>query len=195
MTEREKMLAGEIYDCSDSELLEQWHKAKNLIREYNMLDSENLEGKDCILTELLGGRGKSVWIAAPFYVDYGNNIYFGNNCEVNMNCTFLDDNKIIIGDNALIAPNVQIYTAFHSINPEERFGTSNDGKFQFCKTMTAPVVIGDNVWIGGGTVILPGVHIGNNTVIGAGSVVTKDILDNVVAVGNPCRILRKIDER
>lgn len=195
MTEREKMLAGEMYDCSDSELLEQWHKAKNLIREHNMLDSEDLERKDSILTELLGGKGKSVWITAPFYVDYGDNIYFGNNCKVNMNCTFLDDNKIIIGDNALIAPNVQIYTAFHSINPEERFGTSNDGKFQFCKTMTAPVVIGDNVWIGGGTVILPGIHIGNNTVVGAGSVVTKDIPDNVVAIGNPCRILRKIDER
>lgn len=195
MTEREKMLAGEMYDCSDSELLEQWHKAKNLIKEYNMLDSEDLERKDSILTELLGGKGESIWIAAPFYVDYGNNIYFGNNCEVNMNCTFLDDNKIVIGDNALIAPNVQIYTAFHSINPEERFGTSNYGKSQFCKTMTAPVVIGDNVWIGGGTVILPGIHIGNNTVVGAGSVVTKDIPDNVVAVGNPCRILRKIDER
>ena len=113
MTEREKMLAGELYDCGDPELLEQWHLAKNLIREYNGLPSENLEEKDRILNRLLGGRGDNLWITAPFYVDYGNNIYIGNNCEVNMNCTFLDDNRIEIGDNALIAPNVQIYTAFH----------------------------------------------------------------------------------
>ena len=106
MTEREKMLAGLLYDCSDPELLAQWHKAKNLIRDYNSLDSENLSEKDRILFELLGGRGKNLWITAPFFVDYGNNIYFGDNCEVNMNCTFLDDNKIIVGNNALIAPNV-----------------------------------------------------------------------------------------
>ena len=102
MTEREKMLAGLLYDCGDSELLAQWHKAKDLIRSYNQIDSSNLEEKNTILTELLGGKGKNLWITAPFFVDYGNNIYFGNNCEVNMNCTFLDDNKIIIGDNVWI---------------------------------------------------------------------------------------------
>ena len=122
MTEREKMLAGELYDCGDPELLAQWHLAKNLIREYNGLLSENLEEKDRILNRLLGSRGDNLWITAPFYVDYGNNIYFGNNCEVNMNCTFLDDNRIEIGDNALIAPNVQIYTAFHPTNAADRFG-------------------------------------------------------------------------
>ncbi|MGL6114262.1 MAG: sugar O-acetyltransferase [Cetobacterium sp.] len=191
MTEREKMLAGELYDCGDKELLEQWHRGKNLSRDYNRTDSENLEEKNRILTELLGGRGKNLWITAPFFVDYGNNIYFGNNCEVNMNCTFLDDNKIIIGDNALIAPNVQIYTAFHPLNAEERFGKlSEDGTFEFCKTQTAPVTIGNNVWIGGGAIIMPGVTIGDNVVIGAGSVVTKDIPSNKIAYGNPCRVIR-----
>ena len=111
-----------LYDCGDAELLTQWHKAKNLMRDYNRLDSDDLAAKDRILTELLGGRGTNLWITAPFYVDYGNNIFFGNNCEVNMNCTFLDDNRIVIGDNALIAPNVQIYTAFHPTNAADRFG-------------------------------------------------------------------------
>ncbi|EDU38773.1 bacterial transferase hexapeptide repeat protein [Clostridium sporogenes ATCC 15579] len=191
MTEREKMLAGELYDCGDSELLSQWHRAKNLVRDYNQTNSENLEQKNRILTELLGGRGANLWITAPFFVDYGNNIYLGNNCEVNMNCTFLDDNKIIIGNNALIAPNVQIYTAFHPTNSQERFGeVKEDGSFEFCKTQTAPVVIGNNVWIGGGVIIMPGVTIGDNVVIGAGSVVTKDIPSNKIAYGNPCRVVR-----
>lgn len=191
MTEREKMLAGELYDCGDKELLERWHKAKNLVRDYNRIDSENLDEKEKVLSELLGGRGKNLWITAPFYVDYGNNIYFGNNCEINMNCTFLDDNRIIIGDNALIAPNVQIYTAFHPTNAVERFGMPKEnGAFEFCKTQTAPVIIGNNVWIGGGAIIMPGVTIGDNVVIGAGSVVTKDIPSNKIAYGNPCRTIR-----
>ncbi|CEO21041.1 sugar O-acetyltransferase [Paeniclostridium sordellii] len=191
MTEREKMLAGELYDCGDEELITQWHKAKNLVRDYNNMDSKDLESKDKILTQLLGGRGSNLWITSPFFVDYGNNIYFGNNCEVNMNCTFLDDNKIIIGDNALIAPNVQIYTAFHPTNAKDRFGEmKKDGSFEFCKTQTAPVHIGNNVWIGGGAIIMPGVTIGDNVVIGAGSVVTKDIPSNKIAYGNPCRVIR-----
>ncbi|MGL5209666.1 sugar O-acetyltransferase [Cetobacterium sp.] len=195
MTEREKMLAGLLYNCGDSELLAQWHKAKDLIRSYNQIDSSNLEEKNTILTELLGGKGKNLWITAPFFVDYGNNIYFGNNCEVNMNCTFLDDNKIIIGDNALIAPNVQIYTAFHPLNAIDRFGEiKEDGTFEFCKTQTAPVTIGDNVWIGGGVIILPGVTIGNNVVIGAGSVVTKDIPSNFLAFGNPCKVIKSLSK-
>lgn len=192
MTEREKMLAGMLYDCADAELLTQWHKAKDLIRDYNRTDSADATEKERILGVLLGRKGKNLWITAPFYVDYGNQIYFGNNCEVNMNCTFLDDNVIRIGDNALIAPNVQIYTAFHPTNAADRFGVpKEDGSFEFCKTQTAPVTIGDNVWIGGGVIILPGVTIGNNVVIGAGSVVTKDIPDNVIAYGNPCRIIRE----
>lgn len=192
MTEREKMLAGQLYDCGDSELITQWHKAKNLIIKYNNSKSQDIATKNNILDNLLGGRGKNLWITAPFFVDYGNNIYFGNNCEVNMNCTFLDDNKIIIGDNALIAPNVQIYTAFHPISVRERFGEpKEDGAFEFCKTQTAPVNIGNNVWIGGGAIIMPGVEIGDNVVIGAGSVVTKDIPSNKVAYGNPCRVVRE----
>lgn len=192
MTEREKMLAGMLYDCGDAELLTQWHKAKNLMRDYNRLNSDDLTAKDRILTELLGGRGTNLWITAPFYVDYGNNIFFGNNCEVNMNCTFLDDNRIVIGDNALIAPNVQIYTAFHPTNAADRFGPPReDGSFAFCKTQTAPVTIGNNVWIGGGAILLPGVTIGDNVVIGAGSIVTKDIPANSVACGNPCRVIRE----
>ncbi|WP_270838678.1 sugar O-acetyltransferase [Peptacetobacter hiranonis] len=192
MTEREKMLAGELYDCGDAELLSQWHKAKDLIREYNRLDSNNLLEKEKILEDLLGGRGKNLWITPPFFVDYGNNIYFGNNCEVNMNCTFLDDNIIRIGDNALIAPNVQIYTAFHPTNAFERFGKpKEDGSFEFCKTQTAPVTIGNNVWIGGGVIIMPGVTIGDNVVIGAGSVVTKDIPSDTIAYGNPCKVRRE----
>lgn len=192
MTEREKMLAGQLYDCGDPELLAQWHKAKDLVKAYNSLPSEDAVQKDRILEELLGKKGKNLWITAPFFADYGNNIYFGNNCEVNMNCTFLDDNAIHIGDNALIAPNVQIYTAFHPTNVRERFGEPKaDGSFTFCKTQTAPVTIGDNVWIGGGAIIMPGVTIGNNVVIGAGSVVTKDIPDNTVAYGSPCRVMRE----
>ncbi|WP_029450647.1 sugar O-acetyltransferase [Clostridium algidicarnis] len=191
MTEREKMLAGQLYDCGDAELMQQWHKAKNLAIEYNGLDSNNNENKERILNELLGGRGEHLWITAPFFVDYGNNIYFGNNCEINMNCTFLDDNKIVIGDNALIAPNVQIYTAFHPTNANDRFGEQTADGFAFCKTITAPVIIGDNVWIGGGSIILPGVTIGDNVTIGAGSVVTKSIPSNTVAYGNPCRVVRK----
>ena len=113
-----------------------------------------------------------------------------------MNCTFLDDNIIRIGDNALIAPNVQIYTAFHPTNAIDRFGTpKEDGSFEFCKTQTAPVVIGNNVWIGGGAIIMPGVTIGDNVVIGAGSIVTKDIPSNVIAYGNPCRVIRENQQK
>ena len=191
MTEREKMLAGELYDCGDKELMEQWYMAKRLMKEYNAIDVEDLAGRKRILSELLGGTGNDPWITPPFFVDYGNNIYLGNNCEINMNCTFLDTNRITIGDNALIAPNVQIYTAFHPANAAERFGEPReDGSFAFCKTQTAPVTIGKNVWIGGGAIIMPGVTIGDNVVIGAGSVVTKDIPSNKIAFGNPCRVYR-----
>ena len=192
MTEREKMLAGQLYDCGDPELLAQWHRAKDLVRDYNQADSADLQKKEQILRQLLGGMGENLWITPPFYVDYGNNIFFGNYCEVNMNCTFLDDNIIRIGDHALIAPNVQIYTAFHPTNAHDRFGGQReDGSFAFCKTQTAPVNIGNHVWIGGGVIIMPGVTIGDNVVIGAGSVVTKDIPSNTIAYGSPCRVIRE----
>ncbi|MEG2054502.1 MAG: sugar O-acetyltransferase [Oscillospiraceae bacterium] len=173
-------------------MLSRWHLSKDLVRDYNNLNSNDIKQKNDILDKLLGGHGNGLWITAPFYADYGENIYFGNNCEVNMNCTFLDANKIIIGNNALIAPNVQIYTAFHPTNAINRFGTPMaDGSFAFCKTQTAPVVIGDNVWLGGGVIILPGVTIGDNVVIGAGSVVTKNIPSNTIAFGSPCKVVRE----
>ena len=194
MTEKEKMLAGELYDCGDAELLALWHRAKDLARDYNLTNSSDTKRKSELLNELLGKVGNQLWITPPFHVDYGCNIYFGNNCEVNMNCTFLDDNKIIIGDNVLIAPNVQIYTAYHPTHYLDRFTISENETFNFCKTQTAPVIIGKNVWIGGGTIILPGVTIGDNTVIGAGSVVTKDIPADTNAYGNPCKV-HKANER
>jgi len=190
MTEKEKMLAGELYDCGDAELLALWHRAKDLARDYNLTNSSDTKRKSELLNELLGKVGNQLWITPPFHVDYGCNIYFGNNCEVNMNCTFLDDNKIIIGD----APNVQIYTAYHPTHYLDRFTISENETFNFCKTQTAPVIIGKNVWIGGGTIILPGVTIGDNTVIGAGSVVTKDIPADTIAYGNPCKV-HKANER
>ena len=194
MTEKEKMLAGELYDCGDAELLALWHRAKDLARDYNLTNSSDTKRKSELLNELLGKVGNQLWITPPFHVDYGCNIYFGNNCEVNMNCTFLDDNKIIIGDNVLSAPNVQIYTAYHPTHYLDRFTISENETFNFCKTQTAPVIIGKNVWIGGGTIILPGVTIGDNTVIGAGSVVTKDIPADTIAYGNPCKV-HKANER
>ena len=191
MNEQKKRLYGRTYDCRGAGLLEQWHREKDLANRYNNLPSADLKQKEAILAQWFGPRGKQLGITAPFYVDYGVNIHFGNNCEVNMNCVFLDDNKITIGDNVLIAPNVQIYTAFHPTHYKNRNVTGADGQFSFCVTQTAPVTIGDNVWIGGGAIIMPGVHIGNNVVIGAGSVVTKSIEDDVIAVGNPCKVIRQ----
>ena len=134
---------------------------------------------------------KGLWITPPIYVDYGENIFFVDNCEVNMDCSFLDDNVIRIGDNALIAPGVQLLTAYHPTNATERFGIPTaDGSFSFCKTVTAPITIGGNVWISGGAIVLPGVTIGDNVVIGAGSVVTRDVPSDKVAFGNPCRVYR-----
>lgn len=190
--EHDRMLAGEPYDCGDPALLARWHRAKDLTRAFAETASEDTARKEALLRKLLGGFGEGLWITPPFFVDYGENIFFGDNCEVNLNCTFLDANVIRIGDNALIAPNVQIYTAFHPTNARERFGALHvDGGIAFCKTQSAPVTIGNNVWIGGGAIILPGVTIGDNVVVGAGSVVTCDIPANMVAYGNPCRVARE----
>ncbi|NDV69508.1 sugar O-acetyltransferase [Dysgonomonas sp. 25] len=195
MTEKEKMLAGEIYDAGDEELLTRWHLAKSYVKQYNDADTTNRELLNGILDKLLGTRGENVWITAPFFVDYGENIHIGNNCEINMNCVFLDCNKIVIGENSGIGPNVQIYTVTHPVNPEERLSSSPDADFPFWKSYTAPVYIGRNVWIGGGSVILPGVTIGDNSVIGAGSVVTKSIPANSLALGNPARVVRDLSVR
>jgi len=192
MTEKEKVLAGELYDWGDPELMEMWNSGKNLMQKYNSLDySDKIEQLN-ILDALLGSRGKNIQITAPFYVDYGKFIFLGNNCEINMNCVFLDCNRITIGDNALIAPGVHIYTVFHPVSAKERFNRSVNDDFQFAISKTSPVTIGNNVWIGGGSIILPGVTIGDNVTIGAGSIVTKSIRSNVLAYGNPCKIIKEI---
>lgn len=191
-TEKEKMLAGESYDSSDPQLMARWHKAKALMRDLRLADTTNREETDRILDDLIGSRGKNVWISTLFSVDYGENIHIGDNCEINMNCTFLDCNRITIGNNSGIGPNVQIYAVTHPIDPHERLTGNTDGGLSFWRISSAPVTIGNNVWIGGGAIILAGVTIGDNTTIGAGSVVTKSIPANCLAVGNPCRVIREV---
>lgn len=184
------MLDSEPYDSRDPELLSLYHKARTLILAYNSCDSRDLERRNSLLIQLLGKAEKGIWIEAPFFCDYGINIEIGENTFVNTNCMFLDDNKIKIGKNCLIAPYVQIYTATHPLKASERI--YQDGYSTRYHTYTKPVIIGDNVWIGGNSVIFPGVTIGNNVTIGAGSVVTKDIPRNVLAYGNPCKVIRSL---
>ncbi len=181
-SEKEKMLSGDYYNAADEELVREREYAKNLIFEFNNTRLSEKGKKEEIIRQLIIAKG-SFYIEAPFYCDYGYNIEVGENFYANHGCVILDVNKVHIGDNVLLAPNVQIYTATHPIDPTERL----TGK-EFAK----PVTIGNNVWVGGGTIICPGVKIGDNVTIGAGSVVTKDIPDNVVAVGNPCRVIKRI---
>lgn len=190
MTEKEKMLRGEPYDSRDPELIALYHRARKLLKAFNALDSDEMAERDRLLTELLAGKGQGVWIEAPFFCDYGAHISIGRNTFVNVNCMLLDDNFITIGENGLLAPYVQIYTALHPLKASERIIQTGDGMRY--RTSSKPVHIGDNVWIGGNTVILPGVRIGHNVTIGAGSVVTKDIPDNVLAYGNPCRVVQHL---
>ncbi len=187
-TEKEKMLSGEIYDCADAALQERWHRAKRIQKQFENTDTTDSVRLCELLDELLGSRGSGVWIAAPFMVDYGENIYIGDNVEINMNCIFLDCNRITIGNNCGIGPGVHIYTVMHPTNPTERLSSGGG----FWNSMTAPVTLGNNVWVGGGSIILPGVTIGDGATIGAGSVVTKSIPSNCVAVGNPCRVIRTL---
>ncbi len=190
MTEKEKMLNGESYYSRDPELIGMYHRARKLLQEFNMLDSELLAERAKILTDLFYFIGAGVWIEPPFYCDYGENISIGKNTFINTNCIFLDSNKIEIGKNGLIAPYVQIYTASHPLKASDRI--IKNGNDSYYLTSSQPVIIGDNVWIGGNTVIFPGVTIGNNVTIGAGSVVTKDIPDDVLAYGNPCDIVKHL---
>lgn len=194
-TELEKCMAGEIYNCHDDIFLDFKKTARKLLKEYNSLSYEQKLEKREVLQYLFGSIGTNVSVGSPFICDYGCNIYLGSNVSVNMNCTFVDCNKITIGNNVLIASNVQIYTATHPVELEERLTQNWDAKSgeYFCCTYALPVTIGDGCWIGGGVIILPGVNIGNGSVIGAGSVVTKDIPENSVAVGNPCRVIREIN--
>ncbi|MCL2484589.1 MAG: sugar O-acetyltransferase [Endomicrobia bacterium] len=186
-TEKEKMLSGAAYDASDPELRNLFHKAKDLIAKYNASFTTDAALRDKILKSLLGFAGKGAYIEPPFYCDYGENIFFGDNVYLNCNCVFLDCAKITIGSRVLFAPNVHIYTAYHPLNAKERVVK---GKIV---DLASPVTIGDDVWIGGNVTILPGVTIGSNVVIGAGSVVTKSIPSNTVAFGNPCKIIKRLE--
>jgi maltose O-acetyltransferase len=181
-SEKEKMLDGNFYNAGDEQLIKDRDYARDLTFEFNNTRPSEKENRMEILKKLINYKG-SFYIEAPFNCDYGYNIEVGENFYANFGCTILDVNKVTIGENVLLAPNVQIYTAAHPIDPIERL----TGK-EYAK----PIVIGNNVWVGGGTIICPGVKIGDNVTIGAGSVVTKDIPDNVVAVGNPCRVIKSI---
>ncbi len=196
MNELEKCMAGMNYDCHDAVFLEYKRRTRELLAVYNGLSYEQKEEKADILRKLFGGMGSNVSVGTPFICDYGCNIYIGDNVSVNMNCTFVDCNKIQIGNYVLIASNVQIYTATHPVELSERLTPDwnpESGEY-FCRTYALPVKIGDGCWIGGGAIILPGVTIGDGTVIGAGSVVTRDIPANCLAVGNPCRVLREFNK-
>lgn len=195
MTELEKCMAGEIYNCHDEIFLQFKEKSKEQLSIYNALPYSHKKEKQNILHELFGSIGTNVSVGAPFLCDYGRNIFIGNNVSINMNCTFVDCNQITIGNNVMIASNVQIYTATHPIELDKRLTpnwTPESGE-HFCQVYSLPVTIGDGCWIGGGVIILPGIKVGTSSVIGAGSVVTKDIPANCIAFGNPCRVIRKIN--
>jgi maltose O-acetyltransferase len=175
----------ELPYISDDAVFEQQKRARKLTQELNMVvDRSDFQAIARIVKELFG-KSEGAFLNPPFYCDYGFNIEVGKNFFANYNCTILDVAKVVIGDNCQMAPNVAIYTAGHPVHPDTRNTAYEYG---------IGVTIGDNVWIGGNTVICPGVHIGSNTVIGAGSVVTKDIPDWVIAAGNPCRVIRSITE-
>ena len=185
MDQKERMLANLPYKAWLDGLAEERLKNKKKIFKYNNLEPGKLEEKDKLIKDILGKTGEYINIEPPFFCDYGYNIEVGENFFANYNFTVLDVGKVRIGTNVQIAPNVSIYTAGHPIHPESR-----DSGYEYGIDIT----IGNSVWIGGNTCIMPGVTIGNNVVIGAGSVVTKDLPDDVIAVGNPCRIVRKITE-
>ena len=186
MTKKELMLMGELYKLNDDkELNEDFMRARRLTRLFNSMTEEQMEERKEIIKELFKSTGENVHVEQTFHCDYGCHISVGENFYANYDCIMVDVCEIIIGDNVLLAPRVGIYTAGHPIDAAVR----NEG-LEFGK----PVIIGDNGWIGGHAVINPGVTIGSGVVIGSGSVVTKDIPDHVVAVGNPCRVLRKINE-
>jgi maltose O-acetyltransferase len=183
MTEREKMFAGELYRSTDTELVAGMTRAQRLLRELNAIPNEEAAARFAFLETFLGNIGKNTQIRSPFFCDYGENISIGRDSFANFNGVFLDCNRITIGDFAQIGPGVHIYTAWHPLNPAKR---------QSGLEAASPVTIGNNVWLGGGAIICPGITIGDNSVIGAGSVVTRNIPANVLAVGNPCRVLREL---
>lgn len=185
MTQKERMLAGLPYKGWLDGLEEERIECKRKMHAFNLLSPDERALVPQMLKDILGKTGETLFIEAPFHCDYGWNIEVGNNFFANYNLTILDVGKVTIGENVMIAPNVSIYTAGHPIHP-----TSRNSGYEY----GISVSVGDNVWIGGNTVIMPGVSVGSNVVIGAGSVVTKDIPDWCIAVGNPCRVIRQITE-
>lgn len=185
MNQKKRMLAGLPYKAWMDGLSEERMACQRILHEFNLLPPDEVERGHELLKLLLGKTGKNFHINQPFRCDYGTNIEIGENFFANYNFTVLDVGKVVIGDNAQIAPNVSIYTAGHPVHPESRNSGYEYG---------IPVTVGDNVWLGGNVVILPGVTVGSNSVIGAGSVVGKDIPEWVIAAGNPCRVIREITE-
>jgi maltose O-acetyltransferase len=182
-TEKEKMLDGERYYADDPELVKGRRNARRLTRLFNQTTESERDKRTDLLKQLFGSTGSSLYIEPTFRCDYGSNIHVGENFYANFDCVILDVCKVAIGDNCFMAPGVHIYTATHPLDAVERISGFEFGK---------PVTIGNNVWIGGRTVINPGVRIGDNAVIGSGSVVTKDVPDHVVAAGNPAKIIKTI---
>ncbi|RLN85191.1 hypothetical protein BBJ28_00015825 [Nothophytophthora sp. Chile5] len=183
--EKDKMLRGELYDSHVEELVVERRRCQRLLKRYNDLavcDETSLT----VLGELLGAMGDRCIVEMPFRCDYGSNIYLGENVYINFNVVLLDVCEIHVGNNVLFAPNVQIYTATHPLDPELRATNAQFGK---------PIRIGDDVWLGGGAIVLPGVSIGRGAVIGAGSVVTKDIPPMCVYAGNPAKFIKKIEQK
>lgn len=185
MTQKERMLAGLPYRANDPELKQMRAENKLRVAQYNQLTRNQEQEMDQLIKEILGGTGKEILVEPPIHFDYGRNTTVGERFFANYNLTVLDVCPVTIGDNVMIAPNVSLYGAGHPIHPDARNSGYEYG---------APITIGNNVWIGGSVCVLPGVTIGDNVVIGAGSVVAKDIPDNVIAVGNPCRVIRTITE-
>lgn len=185
MTEKEKMLNGELYDANyDENLFKERIEAKELCFQYNHINPSKIEERKNILHKLIGKTKDKFYVEQYFWCDYGYNIELGENFYANHNLTILDAAKVIFGDNVFIGPNCGFYTSGHPID----FKTRNQG-IEYAK----PITVGNNVWIGGDVTVLPGVSIGDNSIIGAGSIVTEDIPSNVVAVGNPCKIIKNIN--
>ncbi|WP_324617931.1 maltose O-acetyltransferase [Cohnella cholangitidis] len=183
-TEKDKMLAGELYLASDPQLTKDRENARKLTRLFNQTIETDYDKRVELLKQLFGSTEENVYIEPTFRCDYGYNIHVGNHFYANFDCVILDVCEVRIGDNCFVAPGVHIYTATHPLNPFERVSGAEFGK---------PVTIGNNVWIGGRAVINPGVTIGDNVVIASGAVVTKDVPDNVVVGGNPAKVIKNID--